>query len=73
MTVITSNVSDNYKTTCVRHSPPLIAAAARQIFGAPTPQYLIALTIATNQAIAGTGATSIFIIDGLDMVNKRVA
>jgi hypothetical protein len=31
------------------------------------------LTLATNKAIANTGATSIFIMDGLDMVNKHVA
>jgi hypothetical protein len=37
------------------------------------PQYLNALTAATNQAIANTGATSIFIMDGIHMVNKRVA
>ncbi len=68
-----SNVSDNYTMTCVHHSPPLIVATARQMFGAPTPQYLNALTIATNQAIADTGATSIFTMDGLDIFKKRVA
>ncbi len=71
--IITSNISDNSTTTCFHHSPPLIVATARQMFGALTPQYLNALTIATNQAIADTGAMSIFIMDGLDMINKHVA
>jgi hypothetical protein len=34
---------------------------------------LNALTIAANQAIADTGAPSIFIIDGVDVANKQVA
>ncbi len=37
------------------------------------PQHLNALTIATNQAIADTGATSICIIEGADVDNKRPA
>jgi hypothetical protein len=73
MTIFTSNVSDNYTMTRIPHSPPSIVATARQMFGAPMPQYLNALTIVTNQAIADTGAMSIFIMDGLDMVNKSVA
>jgi hypothetical protein len=46
---------------------------ARTLFGHPMPQYLNALTIATNQAIADTGATSIFIMEGADVDNKRPA
>jgi hypothetical protein len=37
------------------------------------PQYLNTLTIATNQAIDDTGATSIFIMEGADVDNKRPA
>jgi hypothetical protein len=44
--------------------------ATRTLFGCPMPQYLNALTIATNQAIADTGATSIFIMEGADVNNK---
>jgi hypothetical protein len=33
---------------------------------------LNALTIATSHAIADTGATSIFIIDGINVVNKQM-
>jgi hypothetical protein len=37
------------------------------------PQYLNALTIAALQAIADTGATSIFIMEGVNVENKRPA
>jgi hypothetical protein len=47
--------------------------AARMLFGSPMPQYLNALTIATNQAIANMGATSIFIMKGADVDNKPPA
>ncbi len=47
--------------------------APRTLFGSPMPQYLDALTITTNQAIADTGATSIFIMEGADVDNKRPA
>ena len=50
-----------------------MAMAARMLFGSPMPQYLNAITIATNQAIANTGATSIFIMEGADVDNKRIA
>jgi hypothetical protein len=74
--VITPNVLvDTHisTTTHFHHSPPMLAAIARQMCGTLTPQYLNVLTITTNQAIANTGATSIFIMDGLDMVNKHAA
>jgi hypothetical protein len=50
-----------------------MAMAARVLFGNPMPQYLNAIMIATNQAIANTGATSIFIIAGADVDNKHLA
>ena len=34
-----------------------MAATARELFGAPNPQYLNAIAIAALQAIADTGAT----------------
>ncbi len=46
---------------------------AHALFGHPMSQYLNALTIATNQAITDTGATSIFIMEGADVDNKRPA
>ena len=45
---------------------------ARALYGAPMPQYLNALTLATNQAIADTGATLIFIMAGAPVDNKCV-
>jgi hypothetical protein len=36
-------------------------------------QVITAVTIARDHAIADTGATSIFIMDGVDVINKRVA
>jgi hypothetical protein len=40
---------------------------------APMDQVISAVTIARNHAIADTGVTSIFIMDGVDVINKRVA
>jgi hypothetical protein len=51
---------------------PSLAATVRAMFGNPMPQYLNALTIAANQAIADTGATSIFIMEGADVANKCI-
>jgi hypothetical protein len=57
-TVVTSN-----KTNKREQPPATMATTAHKLFGNPMPQYLNAITITTNQAIADTGATSIFIID----------
>ena len=54
-------------------SRPLLAATARHLLGAPTPQYLNEITIPTLQAIADTGATSIFIMEGAPIKNIRPA
>ena len=37
-----------------------MAATAQELFSAPNPQYLNAIAIAASQAIADTGATSIY-------------
>ncbi len=50
-----------------------MATTAGKLFGCPTQQYLNALTIATTHAIPDTGATSIFIMEGVNVVNKRIA
>jgi hypothetical protein len=49
--------------------------AARALWGTPTQEYSNAITTATFQAIADTGATSIFIMDGIgiEVVNKCLA
>ncbi len=64
-TIITSN-----KTHKREQPPATMAATARKLFGNPMPQHLNAITIATNQAIAETGATFIFIMDGVEVENK---
>jgi hypothetical protein len=46
-----------------------ISTAAQQLFGAQNPQYLNAIAIAASQAIADTGATSIFIMEGTPCKN----
>jgi hypothetical protein len=46
---------------------------AQQVFGATTPQYLNAITIATTEAIANTGATSIFTMEGTPVKSLRPA
>jgi hypothetical protein len=43
------------------------------MFGLPMPQYLNALSLAALQAIADTRATSIFVMKGVDIENKRLA
>jgi hypothetical protein len=45
---------------------------ACSLFGHPSSEYLNAIMIASTYAIADTGATSIFIMDGVDVVTKRV-
>jgi hypothetical protein len=44
-----------------------------RMVGKPSTQYLNAMTIATTAAIADTGATSIFVMEGADVKNKRPA
>ncbi len=42
-------------------------------YGTQQPSHINAITIAPNHAVADTGATSIFVMDGVDVVNRRVA
>ncbi len=53
--------------------PTLLAALSRILHGNPKPQYLNVLTIATNLTVADTGAMSIFVMDRVDVENKRLA
>ena len=76
-TVLTSNCSRNHDALtpapqwCA--TSPYLAATARLLLGTPSHEQLNALTVATTHAIADTGATSIFIMDTADIVNKKVA
>ncbi len=75
-TVPTSNCSSRCSPRPHRSAlsqPTSLAAAARSVLGHSSPEYLNAISIATTHAIADTGATSIFIMDGVDVVNKRPA
>ncbi len=76
ITVIALNFSNGLHQSM---SPPLpfvstqsIATMACSIFGQPTHKYLNAITIPSTHAIKDTKATSIFIMDGVDVVNKRI-
>ncbi len=75
-TIITSNRSHKQDPD-MRYTPALpmtsIAVTARPILGNVTTEQLNAITIATSHVIADTGATSIFVMDGVDVNNKRVA
>jgi hypothetical protein len=71
-TVLTSNCLSSASRSPEPTSPcSSLVAMARQVFGSPSQQYLNAITIKTNQAIADTGATSIFIIEGTPVNNLR--
>ena len=74
-TVPTSNCSSSTarrpENICPASPHPSLAATARQLFGSPSQQYLNAIAIKMNQAIADTGATSIFIMEPPPINNLR--
>jgi hypothetical protein len=70
-TVVTSNCAE--KQFHVTQPQLSLVETAQALFGTTMPQYLNALTLVTNQAIADTGATSFFIVEGAIVDNKRVA
>jgi hypothetical protein len=49
-----------------------IAATARKLLGHPLHKCLNAIMIALTHAIADTGTTSIFIMNSIDVINKRI-
>ncbi len=53
--------------------PPPPVDVANTIYGTQQPSHINAITIAPTQAVADTGATSIFVMDGIDVINRRVA
>ncbi len=70
VTVMTLNVT---QVTHLSQTRMLIAAAARYLWGYPSPQYLNAIMVATTQAIANTGVASIFLMYRIDVENKCIA
>ncbi len=71
ITVVMSNAIS--KRVEPKRAPTSLADTARRMFGNPMPQYLNALMIAASQAIADTGASSIFVMERVDVKNKRPA
>ena len=57
-TIVTSNQTHDSSTVLKGRATrgTTITTTARQLFGAPNPQYLNAIAIAASQAIADTGA-----------------
>ncbi len=55
--VVMSNLATKSRKKTQQQTETL-AALARTMYGNPKPQYLNAITIATNLAVADTGATS---------------
>jgi hypothetical protein len=74
-TIVTSNRHNDPKraplVTTPRPHP--FTGASHHLFGMPSHEALNAITIDAQQAIADTGATSIFIMDGVNVDNKRSA
>ena len=73
-TVVTSNCSASPTTQNTIPTPgyaPNIALTVRMLLGNPLHGLMNALTIESTHAIADTGATSIFIMENADVVNKR--
>jgi hypothetical protein len=68
----TCNQDTTYKSHAIGKAPQLTVAMACSIFGQPLQKYLNAIMIALTHAIADTGADSIFIMDGVNVVNKRI-
>ena len=54
---------------CTSSLLTIIEGTAQHLFAAPTPHYLNEITIAAWQAIADTGATSMFIMEGTPVKN----
>jgi hypothetical protein len=75
VTVLTSNCSSSAARSPENICPTLpcssLAAMARQVFGSPSQQYLNKIASKTNQAIADTSATSIFIMEGTPVNNLQ--
>jgi hypothetical protein len=70
--VVISNLAN--KNRQPPHQPPtLVTPVANTLYGSPWQNYINAITIAPNHAVADTGAISIFVMDGVDVANRRVA
>jgi hypothetical protein len=68
--VITSNCSSSSSIRVRTHKPQAWAIAAHALFDHTSYEALNTITIMTLHAIADTGATSIFVMDGINDANK---
>ncbi len=72
MTIVTSNLAT--KSSQKEQSQlTSLTALAKILYSNPKPQYLNATTIAMNLEVVDMGATSIFVMDGVDVENIRLA
>ncbi len=72
VTIVTSNLAPK-SSQKEQSQPTSLAALAKHLYGNPKLQYLNAITIAMNLAVADTEAMSMFIMDRVDVENKRLA
>jgi hypothetical protein len=70
ITIVMSNLSNRNQPP---QQPPPPVDVANTIYRTQRPSHINAITIAPTHTLADTGATSIFVMDGVDVVNRRVA
>ena len=70
MTVVMSNLSNRNQPP---QQPPPPVDVANTIYGTQRPSHINAITIAPTHTVADTGVTSIFVMDGVDVVNRCMA
>jgi hypothetical protein len=68
--IVMSNLSNRNQPP---QQPPPPVDVANTIHGTQRPSHINAITIAPTHAVADTGATSIFVMDGVDVVNRCMA
>jgi hypothetical protein len=72
MTVVISNLANKNRQP-PHQLPTPVTLVANPLYGSPRQNCINAITIAPNHAMADTGATFIFVMDGVDVANRRVA
>jgi hypothetical protein len=71
--VITSNSPSSSSVRVQTHMPQAWAIATRALFDPTSHKVLNATTVVTLHAIADMGATSIFVMEGINVANRGVA
>ncbi len=70
MTIVMSNLSNRNQPP---QQPPPPVDVANTIYGTQRPSHINAITITPTHAVGDTGVTSIFVMDGVDVVIRHVA